>query len=58
MDKIGKISWKRFEKFLLSVGCEFKGQVVGSHRKYHKPGLQRPIIIPADDETPVVYHLE
>jgi predicted RNA binding protein YcfA (HicA-like mRNA interferase family) len=51
MDKVGKVSWKRFEKFLLAVGCEFKGQD-GSHRKYKKPGLLRPIIVPCDDELP------
>ena len=49
MNKVGKVGWKRFEKFLLAVGCEFKGQE-GSHRKYKKPGLPRPIIIPCDDE--------
>jgi len=51
MDKVGKVSWKRFEKFLVAVGCEFKGQE-GSHRKYKKPGLLRPIIISCDDELP------
>lgn len=52
MDKVGKVSWKRFEKFLFAVGCEFKGQE-GSHRKYRKQGLKRPIIIPCDAELPV-----
>ncbi len=51
MDKVGKVSWKRFEKFLLAVGCEFKSQE-GSHRKYHKPGLLRPVIIPCDAQLP------
>ncbi len=51
MDKVGKVSWKRFEKFLLAIGCEFKGQE-GSHRKYKKLGLLRPIIVPCDDELP------
>jgi predicted RNA binding protein YcfA (HicA-like mRNA interferase family) len=51
MDKVGRISWKRFEKFLLAIGCEFKGQK-GSHRKYHKADVIRPIIIPCDDELP------
>lgn len=49
MDKAGRVSWRRFEKFLLKIGCEFAGQE-GSHRKYKKPGLLRPIIIPCDDE--------
>jgi len=51
MSKAGKVSWKRFEKFLLVIGCEFKGQE-GSHRKYRRPDLLRPIIIPCDDELP------
>jgi len=51
MAGIGPVSWRQFEKFLLKIGCEFKGQE-GSHRKYKKPGLLRPIIIPCDDELP------
>jgi predicted RNA binding protein YcfA (HicA-like mRNA interferase family) len=51
MDKVGRINWKRFERFLLAVGCEFRSQE-GSHRKYKKPRLLRPIIIPRDDELP------
>jgi predicted RNA binding protein YcfA (HicA-like mRNA interferase family) len=51
MDKIGKVSWKRFEKFLLAVGCEFKSQE-GSHRKYKREGVLRPIIVPCDDDLP------
>jgi predicted RNA binding protein YcfA (HicA-like mRNA interferase family) len=51
MAKAGRVGWKQFEKFLLKVGCEFKGQE-GSHRKYKKQGLLRPIIIPCDDELP------
>jgi predicted RNA binding protein YcfA (HicA-like mRNA interferase family) len=51
MAKSGRVGWKKFEKFLLKVGCEFKDQE-GSHRKYKKEGLLRPIIIPCDDELP------
>jgi len=47
MDGIGKVTWKRFEKFLLEVGCEFKSQH-SSHRKYKKAGLLRPVIIPTN----------
>ena len=49
--KLGRIHWKKFERFLLSVGCEFISEV-GDHRKYRKPGLLRPIIIPRDKELP------
>lgn len=51
MPKAGRVGWRKFEKFLLKVGCEFKGQE-GSHRKYKKPGLPRPIIVPCEDELP------
>ncbi|MBI5405763.1 type II toxin-antitoxin system HicA family toxin [Candidatus Kaiserbacteria bacterium] len=51
MDKVGKVSWKRFEKFLLAIDCEFKSQEE-SHREYKKSGLLRPIIVPCDDELP------
>jgi predicted RNA binding protein YcfA (HicA-like mRNA interferase family) len=51
MDKVGKVSWQRFQKFLLTIGCEFKGEV-GDHRKYKKPGLLRPVIIPRERDLP------
>jgi predicted RNA binding protein YcfA (HicA-like mRNA interferase family) len=54
MDKVGRVDWKRFEKFLLKIGCEFKGQE-GSHRKYKKEGILRPIIVPCvDDLAPFI----
>jgi hypothetical protein len=42
--KLGKVHWKKFEKWLLSVGCKFISET-GDHRKYYKPGILRPIII-------------
>jgi predicted RNA binding protein YcfA (HicA-like mRNA interferase family) len=51
MDKIGKVSWQRFEKFLLAIGCEFKRET-GDHRVYKKPGLLRPVIIPRERDLP------
>ncbi|MEX0918811.1 MAG: type II toxin-antitoxin system HicA family toxin [Candidatus Paceibacterota bacterium] len=50
--KIGRIHWKKFEKFLLAVGCEYSGQK-GSHRKYHRKGLLRPIVLPTYRNLPV-----
>lgn len=44
--KITPIRWRKFEKFLFHVGCEFVEQARSSHRKYRKKGLLRPIIIP------------
>lgn len=51
MDGVGKVSWQRFENFLLAIGCEFKIQE-GSHRKYKKQGILRPIIVPCYKELP------
>lgn len=51
MGKIGSIHWRKFEKFLLSVGCEFKREK-GDHRVYWKAGIARPIIVPRDTELP------
>jgi hypothetical protein len=51
MDGVGKIDWKRFEKFLLKIGCEFKSQE-SRHLKYKKQGLLRPIIVPKTNELP------
>lgn len=50
--KIGTIHWKKFEKFLLKIGCEFIKEE-GDHRKYHKKGILRPIIIPRRGDLPV-----
>ena len=49
--KLGRIHWKKFEKFLFSVGCEFVSEE-GDHRKYYKKGLLRPIIIPREKSLP------
>ena len=44
------IQTKKFEKFLIYVGCVFVGQK-GSHMKYDRSDLRRPIIFPAGKET-------
>jgi len=49
--RLGRVHWKKFEKFLLSVGCKFISEE-GDHRKYHKSGILRPIIIPREKELP------
>lgn len=51
MSHIGSIHWKKFEKFLLAVGCEFKREK-GDHRVYWKDGIKRPIILPRDTQLP------
>ena len=51
MDEIQSIHWKKFEKFLLNIGCEFKREK-GDHRIYWKDGLKRPVVIPRDSQLP------
>lgn len=46
------IHWKKFEKFLLFVGCIFKREK-GDHRIYWREGLKRPVVILRDKELPV-----
>lgn len=52
MPKIVSIHWKKFEKFLLEVGCVFKREK-GDHRIYWRQGLSRPIVLPRDNQLPV-----
>lgn len=52
MPRITPISWKKFEKFLLFVGCEFVREK-GDHRIYSRNGLARPVVIPRDSALPV-----
>jgi len=52
MPKIVSIHWKKFDQFLLFIGCEFK-RGKGDHRIYWRDGLNRPIVIPRDTELPV-----
>lgn len=52
MARFTPISWREFEKFLLFSGCDFKRQK-GSHRIYTRPGLKRPLVVPAYDMIPI-----
>lgn len=52
MPSITPIDWKKFEKFLLFIGCEFKRQK-GDHRVYWRADLKRPIILPTYKSLPV-----
>lgn len=51
MGQLGSIHWKEFEKFLFSLGCEFKREE-GDHRICWKKGMKRPIVIPRDKDLP------
>lgn len=52
MPRITPISWKKFERFLLFVGCTFVREK-GDHRMYARTGLVRPVVIPRDSALPV-----
>jgi predicted RNA binding protein YcfA (HicA-like mRNA interferase family) len=52
MSRVAPISWKRFEKFLLFVGCQFKREK-GDHRIYWRADLKRPIVVPRDAALPI-----
>lgn len=51
MGQLGSIHWKKFEKFLLNIGCKFKREK-GDHRIYWKKNVKRPIVIPRDKQLP------
>lgn len=52
MSQLTPVHWKKFEKFVLYVGCHFERQK-GDHRIYWRSGLKRPVVFPADKEVPV-----
>ncbi len=52
MPKLTPIHWRKFEKFVLYVGCQFERKH-GDHRIYWREGLKRPVVFPEDRELPV-----
>jgi len=52
MARITPIHWRKFERFLLKVGCELKREK-GDHRIYWRKGVPRPVVIPKDSRLPV-----
>ena len=52
MAHLPPIHWKKFEKFLLFIGCHLEREK-GDHRIYWREGLIRPVVIPRDGELPV-----
>jgi len=52
MPHLTPINWKRFEKFILFVGCHFERER-GDHRLYGRDGLKRPIVIPRKGDLPI-----
>jgi predicted RNA binding protein YcfA (HicA-like mRNA interferase family) len=52
MPRITPISWKKFEKIILYVGCKFDRQI-GDHLIYNRYDLKRPVVFPKDNEIPI-----
>jgi len=52
MGGLTPLHWKKFERFLLFVGCQFKREK-GDHRIYWRNDLKRPVIIPREKDLPI-----
>ncbi len=52
MPKIVAIHWRKFEKFLFSIGCTLDRQE-GDHRVYKKKGTKRSLVVPMWRPLPV-----
>jgi len=52
MPKISPISWKKFSKFVIFVGCEFSRQK-GDHLVYVRSDLIRPVVFPKDNNIAI-----
>jgi len=52
MAHLTSIHWRKFEKFLLFIGCSFEREK-GDHWIYWRKGLKRPVVIPRSTELPV-----
>ena len=52
MSRLTPVGYRKFDKFLRYIGCEFVRQK-GDHRIYKKANLKRPLVIPAIKDIPV-----
>jgi predicted RNA binding protein YcfA (HicA-like mRNA interferase family) len=52
MSSLIPTNWKRFEKFLIFVGCTLLREK-GDHRIWGRVGLRRPVVIPKSSTIPV-----
>lgn len=52
MPPIRPIHYRKFEKFVLYLGCHFDHQT-GDHKIYKRQGLLRPIVIRTLKDLPV-----
>mgnify|MGYP001598210621 CR=1 FL=1 len=52
MPRLTPVHWKKFEEFLLYIGCRFEREE-GDHRIYWRSGLKRPVVVPREDQLPL-----
>lgn len=52
MPHLKPIHWRKFEKFLLFIGC-YLDREKGDHRIYWRDGLKRPVVVPRETQLPV-----
>ena len=52
MPGIRPISWKKFDSFLVFIGCDCVREK-GDHRIYTRKDLKRPVVLPRDMQLPV-----
>lgn len=52
MAALRPIHYKKFERFLLKIGCRFIRQE-GDHRAWDRPDLIRPVIVRTKKDLPV-----
>jgi predicted RNA binding protein YcfA (HicA-like mRNA interferase family) len=52
MPRLTPIHWKKFEKFILFIGCYFERQA-GDHMIYWRDDLKRPVVFPRDSQLPL-----
>ncbi|MEK7535682.1 MAG: type II toxin-antitoxin system HicA family toxin [Patescibacteria group bacterium] len=52
MPKLKTIPWRKFEKFLLFVGC-VHDRTRGDHKIYIRSGLRRPIVLTMEGNVPI-----
>lgn len=45
MPRITPVDWRRFERFVASLGCTFV-RINGDHHIWEKPGIPRPVVVP------------
>ena len=53
MPSLRPIHYRKFEKFLLHIGCHLRNQV-GDHRMYTRSDLSRPVVVRTLKDLPVM----